>query len=263
MLGPGRRTGAAARRAVRPVSTATAAAKGDRCTSPAADLGILGTNGIVGASIGIATGAALAAQLDRCREVGQRPVLRGQCDQPGHVPRGAQPGEPSGIYQVVYVCRNNHFAQSAAIEGHGGRSIGLRRARHGLRTSPTRVWPSNIWHGRLRRTGRGPGSRRAREARRRPKAWSWPIPGATAGTWSAMPTGYRRQANTKRLVIPRRDPEVSRACCGASGVLGADLASPRNLACSKKHVDAAQRRSRGQKRLIPTVSRRPLPTFTE
>lgn len=80
----------------------------------ARDLGILGTNGIVGAGIGIATGAGLAGLLTGGDDIAVAYLGEGATNQ--------------GIFHeslnlasiwrlpVVYVCENNHFAQSSRIE---------------------------------------------------------------------------------------------------------------------------------------------------
>lgn len=78
-----------------------------------AELGILGTNGIVGASIGIATGSALAAQLASGTEVtvaffGDGAINQGIFHESLNL---------AAIWSlpVVYVCENNHYAQSAPL----------------------------------------------------------------------------------------------------------------------------------------------------
>jgi pyruvate dehydrogenase E1 component alpha subunit len=77
------------------------------------ELGILGTNGIVGASIGIATGAALAAQVQGTSDVaiaffGDGAINQGMFHEALNL---------ASIWSlpVVYVCENNQYAQSAAI----------------------------------------------------------------------------------------------------------------------------------------------------
>lgn len=77
------------------------------------DLGILGTNGIVGASIGIATGAALAAQIQGTGDIavaffGDGAINQGMFHEALNL---------ASIWSlpVVFVCENNQYAQSAAI----------------------------------------------------------------------------------------------------------------------------------------------------
>lgn len=77
------------------------------------DLGLLGTNGIVGASIGIATGAALAAQLQSTTDVavsffGDGAINQGIFHEALNL---------ASIWKlpVIFVCENNQYAQSAAI----------------------------------------------------------------------------------------------------------------------------------------------------
>ncbi|MET8206190.1 thiamine pyrophosphate-dependent dehydrogenase E1 component subunit alpha [Streptomyces sp. NPDC005373] len=78
------------------------------------ELGILGTNGIVGAGIGLATGAALAASLKGTDEVAVAYFGDGASNQ-------GVLGESLNLaaiwhLPVVFVCENNHYAQSASIE---------------------------------------------------------------------------------------------------------------------------------------------------
>lgn len=87
--------------------------KGGSMHAGVAPHGILGTNGIVGASIGVATGAALAAQLRGQDNVSVAFFGDGAINQ--------------GIFHeslnlaaiwslpVIYVCENNQYAQSAAL----------------------------------------------------------------------------------------------------------------------------------------------------
>ena len=78
------------------------------------ELGILGTNGIVGASIGMATGAALAAQYRKNREVAVAYFGDGATNQ-GLFHEALN---LAAIWKlpVVYVCENNHYAQSASAD---------------------------------------------------------------------------------------------------------------------------------------------------
>lgn len=79
-----------------------------------AELGILGTNGIVGAGIGLATGAALAAQAQGTEDVAVAYFGDGASNQ-GVL---AEAFNLAAIWKlpVVFVCENNHFAQSATFE---------------------------------------------------------------------------------------------------------------------------------------------------
>lgn len=79
-----------------------------------AALGILGTNGIVGAGIGLATGAALASQLAGDHGVSVCYFGDGAANQ-GVL---AEAMNLAAIWKlpVLFVCENNHYAQSASIE---------------------------------------------------------------------------------------------------------------------------------------------------
>jgi len=76
-------------------------------------LGVLGTNGIVGASIGIATGAALAAQLEGHAAVAVAFFGDGAINQGTFL----ESMNLAAVWRLpaIYVCENNKFAQSAAI----------------------------------------------------------------------------------------------------------------------------------------------------
>jgi len=78
------------------------------------DLGILGTNGIVGAGIGLATGAALAAQAQGRKDVAVAYFGDGASNQ-GVL---AESFNLAAIWNlpVIFLCENNHFAQSATLE---------------------------------------------------------------------------------------------------------------------------------------------------
>lgn len=78
------------------------------------ELGILGTNGIVGAGIGLATGAALASQMQRTADVAVAYFGDGASNQ-GVL---AESFNLAAIWNlpVIFICENNHFAQSATLE---------------------------------------------------------------------------------------------------------------------------------------------------
>lgn len=78
------------------------------------DLGILGTNGIVGAGIGLGVGAALAAKLSGSNGVTVAYFGDGASNQ-GVL---AEALNLAAIWKlaVVFVCENNHYAQSASID---------------------------------------------------------------------------------------------------------------------------------------------------
>jgi TPP-dependent pyruvate/acetoin dehydrogenase alpha subunit len=78
------------------------------------ELGILGTNGIVGASIGLATGAALAAKLASDASVSVAFFGDGAVNQ--GIFHEALNLAAIWTLPCLYVCENNHYAQSAAIE---------------------------------------------------------------------------------------------------------------------------------------------------
>jgi len=80
----------------------------------ARELGILGTNGVVGASIGLATGAALAAKQRGDGSVsvayfGDGAINQGIFHEALNL---------AAVWRLpcIYVCENNHFAQSARVE---------------------------------------------------------------------------------------------------------------------------------------------------
>jgi TPP-dependent pyruvate/acetoin dehydrogenase alpha subunit len=78
------------------------------------ELGILGTNGIVGASIGLATGAALALQRRHDHSVALAYFGDGALNQGMF----AEALNIAAIWKLpcVYVCENNQYAQSAPIK---------------------------------------------------------------------------------------------------------------------------------------------------
>jgi acetoin:2,6-dichlorophenolindophenol oxidoreductase subunit alpha len=85
---------------------------GSMHVASAAD-GVLGTNGIVGASIGIATGAALQASLEGADRVavaffGDGAINQGMFHEAMNL---------CAIWALpcIFVCENNHYAQSASI----------------------------------------------------------------------------------------------------------------------------------------------------
>lgn len=77
------------------------------------EVGVLGTNGIVGAGIGIATGAGLAAKVAGDGSVAVAYFGDGASNQ-GVL---AEAFNLAAIWDlpVVFVCENNHYAQSASI----------------------------------------------------------------------------------------------------------------------------------------------------
>lgn len=78
------------------------------------ELGVLGTNGIVGAGIGIATGAALASKLTGDQSVAVSYFGDGASNQ-GVL---AEAFNLAAIWSlpVIFVCENNHYAQSASFD---------------------------------------------------------------------------------------------------------------------------------------------------
>ncbi len=105
--------------------------KGGSMHAGAADLGILGTNGIVGASVGIATGAALAAQQQGTDSVsvaffGDGAINQGLFHEALNL---------AAIWSlpVVYVCENNQYAQSAPLrEMVADPDLAVRGAGYGI-----------------------------------------------------------------------------------------------------------------------------------
>lgn len=90
-----------------------------------AELGILGTNGIVGAGIGLATGAALAAQMQGSDAVAVAYFGDGASNQ-GVL---SEAFNLAAIWKLplLFVCENNHYAQSASIERMVGQQDLKRR----------------------------------------------------------------------------------------------------------------------------------------
>ena len=78
------------------------------------DLGILGTNGIVGAGIGLATGSALSSTLRRADEVTVAYFGDGAVNQGIF----AESMNLAAVWAlpVLFVCENNHYAQSTPME---------------------------------------------------------------------------------------------------------------------------------------------------
>lgn len=78
------------------------------------ELGILGTNGIVGAGIGLATGAALSSLMRKDNSVAVAYFGDGASNQ-GVL---AECLNLAAIWKlpVVYVCENNHYAQSSSFD---------------------------------------------------------------------------------------------------------------------------------------------------
>lgn len=89
------------------------AGKGGSMHAAVAGLGILGTNGIVGASIGIATGAALSARLAGDGRVAVAFFGDGAINQ--GIFHEALNLASIWALPCVYVCENNQYAQSAPI----------------------------------------------------------------------------------------------------------------------------------------------------
>ncbi len=79
-----------------------------------ADLNVLGTNGIIGAGIGLAVGAALSAQLRGTGAV----VVSFFGDGATNQGTLAECFNLAAIWKlpVIFFCENNHYAQSATIE---------------------------------------------------------------------------------------------------------------------------------------------------
>lgn len=78
------------------------------------EVGVLGTNGIVGAGIGLATGAALASKMSKDGSVAVAYFGDGASNQ-GVL---AEAFNLAAIWQlpVIFVCENNHYAQSASFD---------------------------------------------------------------------------------------------------------------------------------------------------
>ncbi len=113
-------------------ATGICGGKGGSMHIAAADRGILGANGIVGAGIPLATGAALAA-----RASGDRVVLTFFGE--GAVHSGAfHEGVVLAVawkVPVIFVCENNHYAEFTRSEGAwGGPPVLERAAGYGLPT---------------------------------------------------------------------------------------------------------------------------------
>lgn len=95
-------------------ATGCSGGKGGSMHAADKDLGILGTNGIVGASMGIATGAALGFRL----EGGDRVAVAFFGDGATNQGMFHEALNLAAIWKlpVVFACENNHFAQSSPIE---------------------------------------------------------------------------------------------------------------------------------------------------
>lgn len=97
------------------------------------ELGILGTNGIVGAGIGLAVGAALASQMQQSGAVAVAYFGDGASNQ-GTL---AESFNLASIWNlpVVFVCENNHYAQSARLEDMVGQpQLSRRGEAYGVRS---------------------------------------------------------------------------------------------------------------------------------
>jgi TPP-dependent pyruvate/acetoin dehydrogenase alpha subunit len=94
-------------------STGYCGGKGGSMHLASRSLGLLGTNGIVGASIGIATGAALAAKLADSSVVAVAFFGDGAINQ--GIFHEALNLASIWSLPVLYVCENNQYAQSAPI----------------------------------------------------------------------------------------------------------------------------------------------------
>lgn len=79
-----------------------------------AEVGMLGTNGVVGAGIGLATGSALAAKVNQTDAVSVAFFGDGAANQ-GVL---AEALNLAAIWQlpVIFLCENNHYAMSSAME---------------------------------------------------------------------------------------------------------------------------------------------------
>lgn len=141
-------------------STGYSKGKGGSMHVAARDLGILGTNGVVGASIGLATGAALAARLRRSQDIavaffGDGAINQGIFHEALNL---------AAIWKLpcVYVCENNHYAQSSAVEEMSGiRDLSARAQAYGIPGLSVdgmdvyRVWETS--HTAISRARRGEG----------------------------------------------------------------------------------------------------------
>lgn len=94
--------------------TGLSAGKGGSMHAASAELGILGTNGIVGASIGIATGAALSFSVVSSDRVAVAFFGDGATNQ--GIFHEALNLASIWTLPCLFVCENNHFAQSAHID---------------------------------------------------------------------------------------------------------------------------------------------------
>jgi acetoin:2,6-dichlorophenolindophenol oxidoreductase subunit alpha len=125
------------------------------------ELGILGTNGIVGASMGIATGAALAARLQGTRDVAVAFFGDGAINQ-GMFHEALNLASIWAL-SVVFVCENNHYAQSAAISDMVAvTDLSRRAASFGMQGIPVdgmdvyQVWSATTEAVGKARRGNGP-----------------------------------------------------------------------------------------------------------
>ena len=126
------------------------------------ELGILGANGIVGAGIPIATGAALASSF-RGNDARSGVVLRRRRVERGHLPRVAQPRRRCGSCRSSSSARTTAYAEftptseSTSVKDIAVRGAGLRHARRHRRRQrrPRRV------RGDARRRSRAPNAAKA------------------------------------------------------------------------------------------------------
>ncbi|HEV2358989.1 MAG TPA: thiamine pyrophosphate-dependent dehydrogenase E1 component subunit alpha [bacterium] len=105
--------------------------KGGSMHLAARELGILGTNGIVGASVGLATGAALAARQRATGRVAAAYFGEGGINQ-GIFHEALN---LAAIWKLpcIYVCENNHYAQSSPVEEMASvRDLSIRAHAYGI-----------------------------------------------------------------------------------------------------------------------------------
>lgn len=142
-------------------STGLAGGKGGKMHLFDQEHGLLGTNGIVGAAVGTAVGAAFAAWQDGTKQVAMTVFGDGAINQ-GHVHECLN---MAALYRlpVIFLCENNLYAEMTPLDrSHGNTELCIRAASYGIATQtvdgndPEAVY--QVVHAAVERarTGEGP-----------------------------------------------------------------------------------------------------------
>lgn len=100
------------------------------------DFGVLGTNGIVGAGVGTACGAAMAAKLDGSKKVALTVFGDGAINQ-GHL---LECWNMAALYRlpVIFFCENNLYSEMTPLSrSHGNTNLTERAKGFGIETAVT------------------------------------------------------------------------------------------------------------------------------